>query len=74
MTNILISGANGKMGKKVFEAAMLSNNVQAVCGVDLIENLANSEFPIYSSFDKVTEKVDVVIDFSSPKNLDNIHL
>ena len=55
MTTILanpsLNPGNGKMGKKVFEAAMLSNNVQAVCGVDLIENLANSEFPIYSSFD-----------------------
>ena len=72
MINILISGANGKMGKKVFEAALLSNNVKPVCGVDLVENLSNSDFPIYSSFEKVSEKVDVVIDFSSPKTLDSI--
>ena len=72
MVNVLISGANGKMGKKVFEASLYSQNLKAVCGVDLIENLSNKDFPIYSSFDKVTEKIDVVIDFSSPKNLDNI--
>lgn len=72
MINILISGANGKMGKKVLEASLLSQNVKAVCGVDLIENLSNSDFPIYSSFDSVKEKVDVVIDFSSPKTLDSI--
>lgn len=72
MINILISGANGKMGKKVLEASLLSQNVKAVCGVDLIENLSNSDFPIYSSFGSVKEKVDVVIDFSSPKTLDSI--
>jgi len=72
MVNILISGANGKMGKKVFEATLSNDNVKAVCGVDLMENLSNGDFPIYSSFDNVTEKIDVVIDFSSPKNLDNI--
>jgi 4-hydroxy-tetrahydrodipicolinate reductase len=60
------------MGKKVLEASLLSQNVKAVCGVDLIENLSNSDFPIYSSFDSVKEKVDVVIDFSSPKTLDSI--
>ena len=72
MVNILISGANGKMGKKVFEATLSNDNVKAVCGVDLMENLSNGDFPIYSSFDNVTEKINVVIDFSSPKNLDNI--
>ncbi len=72
MINVLISGANGRMGKKVFEAATLSDKVKAVCGVDLIENFSDNSFPIYSSFDQVKEKIDVVIDFSSPKNLDNL--
>ena len=72
MTNILISGANGKMGKKVFEACSNSNSVNAVCGVDIADNFNNQLFPIYSSFDKVTEKVDVVVDFSAPACLDNI--
>ena len=68
MINVLICGANGRMGKKVYDAVSLSNNLKAICGVDLVENLS-TDYPVYSSFEKVTEKVDVVIDFSSPKSL-----
>ena len=71
MVNVLISGANGRMGKKVFEAAATSDKVGAICGVDLVANLSEN-FPIYASFNDVKEKVDVVVDFSAPSNLDNI--
>lgn len=69
MTKILISGALGKMGKKVFESAIESKKATPVCGVDIFENKNNVDFPIYDSFDKVNEEVDVVIDFSSKTNL-----
>lgn len=72
MVNVLINGANGRMGKKVYEATLNSQNVTAVCGVDLIENLDNANYPIYSSFNSVKEKIDVVIDFSAPASLDGI--
>lgn len=72
MINVLISGANGRMGKKVFESAQKNENVNAVCGVDLVCDCNNTAFPIYDSFDKVKEKVDVVVDFSAPTNLNNI--
>ena len=72
MVNVLINGANGRMGKKVFEACSISQNVKAVCGVDLIENLSDKNYPIYNSFDSVAEKIDVVIDFSAPASLDGI--
>lgn len=72
MANILISGANGKMGKKVFEAAGFNDLSKAVCGVDITYDFSNPNFPVYDSFDKVTEKVDVVVDFTSPVCLDNI--
>ena len=72
MVSVLINGASGRMGKKVFEAAELSSNVKAVCGVDLTENLSNANFPIYDRFDSVKEKIDVVVDFSSPKSLDAV--
>lgn len=72
MINVLISGALGRMGKKVFEAATLNENVKAVCGVDLKEDFSLSDFPVYASFDDVKEKVDVLIDFSAPANLDKI--
>ena len=72
MINLLISGANGRMGKKVFESAQKNANVKAVCGVDLVCDCKNVDFPIYDCFDKVKEKVDVVVDFSAPTNLNNI--
>ncbi len=72
MINILISGANGRMGRKVFESCKANQNVKAVCGVDIALNCFDKDFPIYDSFDKVNENVDVVIDFSAPTNLDNI--
>ena len=72
MTKIIIVGANGRMGKKVFEACQGFDDVQAVCGVDLIENFNDKNFPIYSSFDDIKTNADVIIDFSSPKSLDNV--
>lgn len=72
MVNVLINGANGRMGKKVFEASLSCQSVKAVCGVDLIKNLDNKNFPIYDCFDSVTEKIDVVIDFSAPASLDAV--
>ena len=72
MVNVLISGALGKMGKKVYDACALNENINAVCGIDIKEDFENANYKIYNSFDSVLESVDVVIDFSSPANLDNI--
>ena len=71
MANLLISGALGKMGKKVYEAA-INSSLSPVAGVDIKQDFSNDNFKIYDSFNNVSEKIDVVIDFSSPKNLDNL--
>lgn len=68
MANLLICGALGRMGKKVYEAS-LNSNLTAVCGVDRFEDKSNANFPIYSSLSDVKEKVDVIIDFSAPASL-----
>lgn len=72
MINVLIHGALGKMGKKVFTACENTDGVKALCGVDIVDNFSNPDFPIYDSFAKVTTKPDVIIDFSRPESLDNI--
>ena len=72
MVRVLINGANGKMGKKVFEACAISDNVKAVCGVDLTENFSNPDFPVYCGFGGVKEDIDVIIDFSAPASLDAV--
>ena len=72
MVNVLVSGAFGKMGKKVIEACLLNSNVKAVCGVDVREDFSNPDFPVYSSFKGIKEKVDVIIDFSAPATLTSL--
>jgi len=48
MINVLINGALGRMGKKVYEACVLADGVTPVCGVDIREDLSNPYFPVYS--------------------------
>lgn len=72
MTKILISGALGRMGKKVYEACAEKENVIPVCGVDRFEDLSNANFPVFKSFEDVNQQVDVVIDFSSKDNLSSV--
>lgn len=72
MINLLISGALGRMGKKVFEASQNADKVIPVCGVDIKEDFSNANFPIFDGFDKISKKIDVLVDFSSPSNLDNV--
>ena len=72
MVNVLINGALGRMGKKVYEACALSEKAKAICGIDIKEDLSNKDFPIFSSYADVDRKVDVIIDFSSPASLGNV--
>ena len=71
MTNIILCGANGKMGKVISSIVKTSENCEIVAGVDLCTEVSNG-YPVYSSFDKVTEKADVIIDFSNPALLDSL--
>lgn len=56
---IILVGACGKMGAEVMRAA----NGNVVCGVDV--SPASLPFPVYGSVEKIKEKADVLIDFSS---------
>ena len=60
------------MGKKVLEASLKCDNIKACCGVDIACDCSNPNYPIYDSFDKVTQKIDVIIDFSAPATLDKV--
>lgn len=72
MIKVLISGALGRMGKKLYDSFALSDKATAVCGVDLKEDLSCPDYPVYASFADVKMDVDVVVDFSSPLNLNNV--
>jgi len=64
MVNILLCGANGKMGHAVRAvASQQSEFVKIVAGFDVMDTTAD-DFPVYDSIEKVTEKIDCIIDFS----------
>ncbi len=70
MINALICGALGKMGGVVREIMLADGEIAPVCGVDIKDG--ETGFPVYSSFEKVAEKVDVIVDFSSPAALNGV--
>lgn len=71
MTNIILSGCCGKMGRVIAEEVKLRDDCEIVAGVDVFSD-NSSVFPIYSSFDKIGENADVIIDFSNPSALDGM--
>ena len=73
---ILVLGACGKMGKTVLSLLENDARAKAVCGVDSrAEEYAEAhsgapDAPVYASFKSVREKADVIIDFSSSRDVE----
>lgn len=67
MVRLLIAGICGRMGANLFQICSADGETEIVCGVDLNKKPLNA--PVYTSFNEVSEKVDVIIDFSSPDTL-----
>lgn len=65
MTDIILNGACGRMGRAIAEAAA-SAGVRIVAGVDLFgaPNAAATDFPLYKTLDEVTECADALVDFT----------
>ena len=65
MTDIILNGACGRMGRAIAEASA-SADVRIVAGVDPFGKTgsAPTDFPLYASLDEVTECADVLIDFT----------
>ena len=70
MTNILLCGANGKMGQAVSRAAENTDGINIIAGYDL--NTDSTAFPIYNNFNDISENIDCIIDFSHPSVLDDL--
>ncbi|MGN0814499.1 MAG: 4-hydroxy-tetrahydrodipicolinate reductase [Candidatus Coproplasma sp.] len=68
MLNVLVCGIGGAMGKNIVSLLDGDAQAQVVCGVDL-HAPDGCKVPVYASFNDVKEKIDVIIDFSSPSVL-----
>ena len=71
MVKVAIVGCNGKMGGFVAQAVENNSGCQTLFGVDAF-GTNKYEFPVYTSFEGVSEKPDVIIDFSNPAALDGM--
>ena len=71
MTNIILCGCNGHMGKTITDVVNTRDDINIVAGVD-IRNDLSADYPVYSKISLVKEKADAVIDFSHPSLLDDI--
>lgn len=61
---VILSGCSGKMGNVLQTLINEKENMIIVAGIDNKESTI-SNFPIYDNFNKITEKADVIIDFSN---------
>jgi 4-hydroxy-tetrahydrodipicolinate reductase len=66
MLNILLSGANGRLGRTLAGDIAASGDTRVAVGVDVAPETVKSGFPVYASFSDVREEADIVIDFSRP--------
>ncbi len=71
MTNILLVGACGKMGKVIAECVSKRDNCKIVAGIDPVGE-KYSDFPVYNTYNDINEKIDVIIDFSHPSALEDM--
>ncbi|WFR56229.1 4-hydroxy-tetrahydrodipicolinate reductase [Anaerocolumna sp. AGMB13025] len=69
MTRIILRGAGGRMGQEITRLIKEDELAVIVAGIDLNQT-GGSEYPIFTSFSDCDVAADVIIDFSSPKNLD----
>lgn len=70
MTDIVIIGACGKMGRVIADIVSGRHDCQVVAGIDKLDG--GAAFPIYHTLSQMREKPDVIIDFSHPSALDDI--
>lgn len=68
MLRIMLCGCNGKMGQVITRLISERNDSEIVVGVDPFGGMKNT-YPVYEAAADVTEKVDVIIDFSNPASL-----
>lgn len=68
MIRIILRGCNGHMGRVITDIAANDPEAEIVAGIDLTGQ-QGTVYPVYRDLASVNEEADVLIDFSSPKEL-----
>ena len=71
MTDIILSGCSGTMGKVVSSCVNENQNCEIVAGIDVNVD-SEVGYPICASADDIKTKADVLIDFSNPSLLTSL--
>lgn len=69
MTNVIMHGCNGKMGRMIAGIISEDNDVALVAGVDVFDEGKNP-FPVFTNIKECNVEADVVIDFSTAGAVD----
>ena len=71
MLEVMVNGCSGKMGQIVCDLVEQNENLVLKCGFD--KNVTGEfTFPVFDKIENITEKPDVIIDFSVPVATFNI--
>lgn len=71
MTNIIMSGCNGKMGQVITRLVGEMDDVKIVAGIDY-NNVSNNGYPVFKTPAECNIKADAIIDFSHPAAFENL--
>ena len=71
MTRIIMSGCNGAMGTTITKIVSEDAEAEIVAGIDIVDD-GSKDYPVFSSIKDCDVEADAVIDFSTPKILDDL--
>ena len=71
MTNVIMHGCNGKMGRMIAGIISEDKDITLAAGVDVFDEGKNP-FPVFSNIKECNIKADVIIDFSTAKAIDDL--
>ena len=71
MTNVIMHGCNGKMGKNIANLIKGDEDVTLVAGIDAFDEGKNP-FPVFTDINECDVAADVIIDFSAAPAIDGL--
>lgn len=71
MINVFVTGCTGRMGSTVISQINNFKNMNLVGGFS-IEKTPSTNYPIFTDFNNINVKIDVIVDFSSPEGTLNM--